>query len=621
MPFFDDKSKQNNKTESTDTWGTILAKHDLKRRVENSIKKLDNIVDSNKLDAQLKAQEKERGEERKRFYEKQGRMADIERSMDYSQNLVYAAKAAAIKKTEVARRKEGFLHRSYRLIKGFRNVDKTLDNTIYVTDEKAEVLYNQVINDAYAPLVLEIERATNTLWEYLCTLGHDAWDIVLYIADLVVTGAYYFTSFALYVWDIIWDIRFALEQNKQKLFTWFSTTVTSIAFILILVSSVSAYEYSYYGTVLGTAKSKQDVYQSIEILGDKLSVATGANVNIDVERDIEFKKIYGFNIAVQSTDDILSTLTYMQDLQTEAYAVCINGKEAVILESEAEAKALINTLRNDFAGEKEGVEYQSVTFEESITIEQVNVLLGDVWNPRDAVRYIETGTASENPGEDYVVKPMVTIDTVETATYTEEVDYGVDYIENSSMYESETELIADGIKGTDQIVAVITRVNGEEIEKEVLSSTRLTNPINATYYIGTKPIPESKGTGTWVWPLKVDAVKSASFLERYGVVGVSEVHKGVDYACAIGTKIYAADGGEVTFAGYKSGYGYVVEIDHGGLYVSVYGHCSKLLVTEGDTVYQGQNIALVGSTGISTGSHLHFEVRYKGEPIDPESLY
>jgi len=621
MAFFEEKQKMNmSKLSKYESWDTILAKHDLKKSAEKSIKKLDKIANESDFEQKLEAQEKEKKEQRKLFYEKKGRLAEIERSMDYSQNLLYEAKAAA-KKSQAKYRKESFLHRTYRLIKGTKEVNKLVPTVLFPTFEKEEKLYNDVINDAWAPVVNEIHKAADTLWDYMCTLGHDAWDIVLFIADIIIAGAYYITSFLLYLWDIIWDIRFALDQNKQKLFVWFSTTVSSIAVILILISSVSAYEYCYYGTSLGIAKSKQDVYQSIEILGDKLSVATGANVNIDVERDIEFKRVFGFKIAVQNTDDIVQTLTYMKDLQTEAYAISIDGKQAVILESEEDARALIARLKSDYAGEKAGVEYSSVTFAENITIDPVNVLLGDVWNPSDAIKYLETGTVSNAPGEDYVPKALFTINSVETATYDVDVEYGIDYIDNSSMYENETKLISDGIKGTDRIVATIERVNGVETSKEILSTTRVSNPINATYYQGTKPIPEKKGTGTWIWPLKVEATKTAYFLERYGVVGVSEIHQGVDYSCNTGTKIYAADGGEVVFAGYKSGYGYVVEIDHGGLYESVYGHCSKLLVKEGDTVYQGQNIALVGSTGISTGPHLHFEVRYKGVAIDPESLY
>ena len=102
-----------------------------------------------------------------------------------------------------------------------------------------------------------------------------------------------------------------------------------------------------------------------------------------------------------------------------------------------------------------------------------------------------------------------------------------------------------------------------------------------------------------------------------GIVGATTNHQGMDIGAPTGTKIYASDGGVVTFAGWRSGYGYVVEIDHGGLYVTRYGHCSKLLVSAGEEVFQGENIALVGSTGVSSGPHCHFEIRFNDVAKNP----
>jgi murein DD-endopeptidase MepM/ murein hydrolase activator NlpD len=99
-----------------------------------------------------------------------------------------------------------------------------------------------------------------------------------------------------------------------------------------------------------------------------------------------------------------------------------------------------------------------------------------------------------------------------------------------------------------------------------------------------------------------------------------ETHEGVDIANSSGTSIKAAGDGVVTFSGWKSGYGNVVIISHGNGYESFYGHNSKLKVSEGTRVKRGDLIALMGSTGRSTGPHCHFEVRLNGTPIDPFKL-
>ena len=109
---------------------------------------------------------------------------------------------------------------------------------------------------------------------------------------------------------------------------------------------------------------------------------------------------------------------------------------------------------------------------------------------------------------------------------------------------------------------------------------------------------------------------------RYGVNESirDHTHKGIDIAATRGTPILATASGKVTFAGWSSGYGYLVKIDHGNGVETYYGHCSKLYVSAGDTVEAGEKIAAVGSTGNSTGNHLHFEIRLNGKQVNPESF-
>ncbi len=98
---------------------------------------------------------------------------------------------------------------------------------------------------------------------------------------------------------------------------------------------------------------------------------------------------------------------------------------------------------------------------------------------------------------------------------------------------------------------------------------------------------------------------------------VRRMHTGVDISASSGTSIHAAAGGTVVHAGRWGGYGNCVIIDHGGGLATLYAHCSSLAVSSGQKVKQGQTVGYVGSTGLSTGPHLHFEVRRDGSPVDP----
>jgi murein DD-endopeptidase MepM/ murein hydrolase activator NlpD len=101
------------------------------------------------------------------------------------------------------------------------------------------------------------------------------------------------------------------------------------------------------------------------------------------------------------------------------------------------------------------------------------------------------------------------------------------------------------------------------------------------------------------------------------ILGYRRFHSGLDFAASYGSTIRAADSGTVIFAGWYGGYGKAVIINHGKSITTLYGHTSELYVVEGQTVQRGQAIAAVGSTGLSTGPHLHFEVRRDGTPVDP----
>jgi murein DD-endopeptidase MepM/ murein hydrolase activator NlpD len=101
------------------------------------------------------------------------------------------------------------------------------------------------------------------------------------------------------------------------------------------------------------------------------------------------------------------------------------------------------------------------------------------------------------------------------------------------------------------------------------------------------------------------------------ITGQTALHEGIDFIAESGTAVHAAASGVVAFAGFHATYGYLIEIDHGTGLLTRYAHCSKLLVKQGEFVKRGATIAEVGSTGRSTGSHLHFEVRRDGKALNP----
>jgi len=119
-------------------------------------------------------------------------------------------------------------------------------------------------------------------------------------------------------------------------------------------------------------------------------------------------------------------------------------------------------------------------------------------------------------------------------------------------------------------------------------------------------------------PVDYDEVASSFGWRRHPISGRHALHEGLDFPAPKGTPIYAASGGVVSEARYMTGYGKLVEINHGNGMSTRYAHASSIVVKLGDVVEKGQLIARVGSTGQSTGSHLHFEVRMAGHALDPK---
>lgn len=144
------------------------------------------------------------------------------------------------------------------------------------------------------------------------------------------------------------------------------------------------------------------------------------------------------------------------------------------------------------------------------------------------------------------------------------------------------------------------------------ASERITRMLQRS---GLRNLPV-QGTGAMIWPL-VGPITSPFGWRTHPITGAQRFHSGIDIGGDYGDPIYAAQAGTVEYAGWISGYGYAVIINHGGGISTLYGHCQSLEVSTGQSVAQGELIAECGSTGNSTGPHCHFEVRVSGEPVNP----
>ena len=216
--------------------------------------------------------------------------------------------------------------------------------------------------------------------------------------------------------------------------------------------------------------------------------------------------------------------------------------------------------------------------------------------------------------------PVLAVTVTRTEIYNESTPYETEYYNDNTRYQGSTVVMTDGEYVTDRITAEVSYINGVEIRRNVLNRVSVEEPVTKLVAIGTKAAPPNASisdveVGKMLWP--VGGSNGGQISEMpYGYGGYYN-HKGVDIAAPAGTPIYAAESGKVILAQWYYGYGKCIMIQHDNGIVTVYGHCSYLHVGVGERVTQGQCIADVGSTGQSSGNHLHFEVRINGVCMHP----
>lgn len=196
--------------------------------------------------------------------------------------------------------------------------------------------------------------------------------------------------------------------------------------------------------------------------------------------------------------------------------------------------------------------------------------------------------------------------------YIEETyDEDVVIIPVEDWYTTQTETLQQPSAGFRKIVAVVNYTNDNEDSKEVVKEEVVIPAVAKIMKQGTIIPP------TYIKPISGGSISSYFGRRRSPTRGASSYHEGVDWYTPVGTPVYASSTGVVSKAGWGSGYGYCVFIDHPDGRQTRYAHLSKVLVSVGQSVKQGDRIASSGNTGVSTGPHLHFEIRIYGTAVNP----
>lgn len=205
--------------------------------------------------------------------------------------------------------------------------------------------------------------------------------------------------------------------------------------------------------------------------------------------------------------------------------------------------------------------------------------------------------------------PYVNVKIVANVDSKEQIPFDSKQVVDKKVKKGLSKTTTRGRNGLAEIQKTIVIQNGDVIDENIKSTKTLVAAKDQIVVIGGMT-PIYAATGIFIKPSR--GRFSSGFGRRWG-----RMHEGIDLAGPTGSPISAADSGKVIFVGRRNGYGLCVMINHGGGLETLYGHTSKTFVKVGQSVKKGQRIASVGSTGRSTGPHLHFEVRKNGTPVNP----
>ncbi len=344
------------------------------------------------------------------------------------------------------------------------------------------------------------------------------------------------------------------------------------------------------------------------------------------------------------------------DNEISAYKVILDGKTWFYIQDKTKLEGLLEEYKNQYTAEiDKNVRIKSIGFKQKLDIDEVTIDREDLSSLQEAKEKIHTKAkeasqievkAGDNlwsiahakqvsvddlqnlnpqldeqmriyPGDKLSIKaevPVLSVVIVYEVTVIEDIPFTTEYIKDSSLYESQRKVVSQGIVGKEEKVYEIVFENDMELGRKTLHSKVITPPVASQVRIGTKQTVSRSGSSF--------GVVSGRLTSRFGtrihpVTGKKVFHKGIDIGASHGSPVYAYSSGTVIYAGWNNGYGNFVAINHGNGMVTRYGHLSKIHVKFGQKVATRQRIGSVGSSGVSTGPHLHFEVHINGVNKNP----
>lgn len=385
---------------------------------------------------------------------------------------------------------------------------------------------------------------------------------------------------------------YAFKKLHKLIFL--SLLALALMFVMLFASDISvSYNVRYNGKRVAQVESPSVYFEGAKLAAQKISSKDPESL---MEKPFFFPTLT-VNGGKSSSADVANEILNNSPKIIKGYSVTLDGEQKLFVSSEEDFGSALKARLNSFA-----IENGITSFTNAVALNTVYCADADF--------------ASLDMQNEFV--NSLNVETVVNTVKTIEIPYKTVTKKTTAKLAGYNQVSTKGVKGEKQETHNIKYLNGQVIEDTTTHTAVVKEAVNEvvvvgvgkSYYTAAEKMASSHG---FIWPLNKNV--RAQFITAYW--GDGRGHKGIDICSPYGTSIYAAKGGTVEYANWNNDYGYNVIINHGNGIKTRYAHASKLLVKKGETVTQGQTIALVGSTGQSTGNHLHFEVILNGTRVNP----
>lgn len=377
--------------------------------------------------------------------------------------------------------------------------------------------------------------------------------------------------------------------------------ITSIALVGISVVVIAAavtgvtfgFNVKYAGMLLGTVSSPSVCDNARSIAVDNVSSENADGAVCSPKLSLTLTVANRLDDAKKVADAIIE---YSDDIVSGS-ALIINGESVACVQASGLDKLLDARLKSYYI---EGAENEA-QFVDSVTYETGYYLSDELIDITELEAIVDS----------------LQVKTVSSFNTDVSIPYTTTKIKTDTQPMGYYQITTEGKKGISRKSVVVESINGEETSRTEVAEKVVSEPVNRVITVGTAPVKVSASINAeatssgFICPIEKGKFVISSYY------GDGRNHKAIDLAANKGVAIFAAAAGTVTYAGYDGDYGYNVVIDHGNGIQTRYAHASYLTVSKGQAVAQGQMIAAVGSTGYSTGNHLHFEVIINGTRVNP----